>query len=568
MVTRTVAIYARVSTEHEAQLSALDNQIKYYEDLMAKHPEWILYDRYIDEGITGTSTTKRKNFIRMMKDAEDGKFDLIVTREVSRFARNTVDTLQETRKLKKIGVEVWFTEDNIWTLNDEDGELRLTIMATLAQNESKKTSIRVKAGQMVSFRNGVPYGNGNILGYDKLPNHGGYVINPEQAETVKMIFDMYEAGNGVRNIQFALEKAGRKTAMGLTKWAPATVGRILKNSFYCGVVEYRKQYVPDYLEQKKINNHGAVDRVVVEGNHEPIVTRQQYDNVMRIMASKTMPTVNSTHQLKTGAKNSEDVYARKLVCECGSKMNRQKWYVMQDGTVKYAYQCQSTNKTGSYTTRLRKGLSVDGVCQIPMIQRWKMEIQAKLIFQMIFKSRGRVIKMANELLDDCIIDSLDDDGRSDEVKQLNAQLAKYVKMRDALLEMRLLDEIPRDEYATKKKELDEEIKILQDRINSYSNKNVESIDINDRIKVLQYAVEQKLKFDSDKIPDAMIDALVEKIVVHKDYFEWHLRFFDEDVINCLVEGAKPHKAQALLMDDSQLDERQHRPLSLISNAIL
>ena len=137
---RKVAVYARVSTEHEAQISALGNQVQYFDRLFESHPEWELYEKYIDEGITGTSIKKRKNFLRMIEDANNGRFDLIVTREVSRFARNTVDTLQETRKLKKIGVEVYFTEDNIWTMNDEDGELRLTIMATLAQNESKKTS--------------------------------------------------------------------------------------------------------------------------------------------------------------------------------------------------------------------------------------------------------------------------------------------------------------------------------------------------------------------------------------------------------------------------------------------
>ena len=137
---RKVAVYARVSTEHEAQLSALENQIQYYDDLLEKHPDWQLYDRYIDEGITGTSTRKRPNFMRMMSDAENGCFDLIITREVSRFARNTVDALQETRKLKRMGVEVYFTEDHIWTMDDNDGELKLTLMATLAQNESRKTS--------------------------------------------------------------------------------------------------------------------------------------------------------------------------------------------------------------------------------------------------------------------------------------------------------------------------------------------------------------------------------------------------------------------------------------------
>ena len=185
-MTRNVAIYARVSTEHEAQLSALENQVQYYDDLLARHPEWVLYKRYIDEGITGTSVKKRKNFMKMMEDAEAGMFDLIITREVSRFARNTVDTLQETRKLKRMGVEVYFTEDNIHTLDDEDGELRLTIMATLAQNESKKTSQRVKAGMKISMQNGVFYGTGNILGYDKIGKD--MVINEEQAKTVKYIF--------------------------------------------------------------------------------------------------------------------------------------------------------------------------------------------------------------------------------------------------------------------------------------------------------------------------------------------------------------------------------------------
>ena len=165
---RKVAIYARVSTEHEAQISALESQVQYYDDILSRHADWTLVDRYIDEGITGTSIHKRESFMRILKDAKEKKFDLIVTREVSRFARNTVDTLQQTRTLKTYGVEVWFTEDNIWTMNDEDGELRLSIMATLAQNESKKISQRVKAGQMISFKNGVLYGNGNILGYDRV----------------------------------------------------------------------------------------------------------------------------------------------------------------------------------------------------------------------------------------------------------------------------------------------------------------------------------------------------------------------------------------------------------------
>lgn len=151
--------------------------------------------KYIDEGITGTQAKKRPAFMEMIADAKQKKFDLIVTREVCRFARNTVDTLVITRELKEYGVEVFFVEDNIWTM-DGDGELRLSLMATLAQEESRKTSERVRAGQKISRDNGVLYGNGNIIGYDRDKAKGTYVINPEQAETVRIIFDLYSKGYG------------------------------------------------------------------------------------------------------------------------------------------------------------------------------------------------------------------------------------------------------------------------------------------------------------------------------------------------------------------------------------
>ena len=173
---RRVAIYGRVSTEHEAQLSALDNQLQWYDDQVRYHPNWDVVAKYIDEGITGTQAKKRPDFLRMIEDAKQGKFDLIVTREVCRFARNVVDTLVVTRELKSIGVEVFFIEDNIWTM-DGDGELRLSLMATLAQEESRKTSERVKAGQKISRDNGVLYGNGNILGYDRVRKIELYQIN-------------------------------------------------------------------------------------------------------------------------------------------------------------------------------------------------------------------------------------------------------------------------------------------------------------------------------------------------------------------------------------------------------
>ena len=213
---RRVVFYGRVSTEHEAQISALENQMQWYDTQAQEHKNWIIVGRYIDEGITGTQAKKRPAFLNMIEDAKKGKFDLIVTREVCRFARNTVDTLVTTRELRNYGIEVYFVEDNIWTM-DGDGELRLTIMATLAQEESRKVSERVKAGQQISREKGVVYGRGNILGYDRVGDT--YVINEEQAETVRLIYRLYvQDGLGASLIAKELERLGKKTATGMTHW--------------------------------------------------------------------------------------------------------------------------------------------------------------------------------------------------------------------------------------------------------------------------------------------------------------------------------------------------------------
>jgi len=169
--------------------------MQWYDDVARFHPQWNVINRYIDQGITGTQVYKRDAFMRMMEDAKQQKFDLIVTREVCRFARNTVDALVCVRQLAAIGIEVYFVNDNIWTL-DGDGELRLTIMATMAQEESRKISERSLAGQRVSREKGVLYGNGNIFGYTRNKLTKQFEIDPDQAETVKMIFDLYDSGMG------------------------------------------------------------------------------------------------------------------------------------------------------------------------------------------------------------------------------------------------------------------------------------------------------------------------------------------------------------------------------------
>ena len=231
---RRVAVYGRVSTEHEAQASAFENQLEWYQAEMKKHPEWTVAGVYADKGITGTSAKKRPRFMKMIEDAKDGMFDLIITREVSRFARNTVDTLSYVRELRSVKVEVFFISDNIWSF-DDDAELRLTMMASIAQEESRKTSERAKKGQESSRRKGIYYGNGNVLGYIRhcVIEDGvktvTYEIDPEQARTVRKIFDLYLDGKGVRAIKYELESMGYKTATGNKTWYESNISRILQN---------------------------------------------------------------------------------------------------------------------------------------------------------------------------------------------------------------------------------------------------------------------------------------------------------------------------------------------------
>ena len=552
---RVVAIYARVSTEHEAQISALGNQIQYYDDLFEKHPEWELYDRYIDEGITGTSVKKRKNFMRMMQDASKNKFDLIVTREVSRFARNTVDTLQQTRILRREGVEVYFTEDNIWTMNDEDGELRLTIMATLAQNESKKTSVRVKAGQMISFKNGVLYGNGNILGYDRIGKE--YVVNELQARTVRRIFDLYLDGNGVRKIQFVLEKEGHLTATGLTKWQPGNISRILRNPFYCGTIVYRKQFVPDFLEQKKINNFGEVDKVIVEGRHTPIVTKEQFEKVQQILSSKSESVHNKGCR---GKKISKDVWCRKMKCECGSSYNRVTWHKSSEGP-QYAYQCYSQIRTGTFKTRERKGLSTEGICVTKMVPRWKLEVMADIIFQKFWNDREGVLAIANEMLDNCYENEHDNEVL-DRKRDLEDKMELWNRKYNNLLDMRMAGEIEKDRYDEKREQILKEQQHLKKQLEIIGGETGLSDDIYmDKVEILKYGLEQNFNFSTRHIPEEVIDAFIKEIIVCQ------LNLTPDDELKMQVDGRTNNYTVTQTELSSDMTQ-QHRQLLLRESNII
>ena len=527
---RKVAIYARVSTEHEAQLSALENQMDWYKPILNARPDWTLVAQYVDEGITGTSAEKRPQFMKMIDDAKKKKFNMIITREVSRFARNTVDTLQFTRKLKSYGVEVFFINDNIKTF-DGDGELRLTIMATLAQDESRKTSIRVKAGQQTSMENGVVYGNGNILGYDRVGKE--MVINPEQAKTVRMIYDMYLNGMGVTQIQYELEKVGRLTATGKNKWHASYISHMLRNSFYCGIITYHKEYTPDYLVQKKIKNYGDLEILQVQGTHTPIVTVEEYQKVQKILESRTR--VEPTREKgfgRMGKKTHTTVWGRLLICQCGKKFN-QHYYKRSGQKAVIDYQCYTSANHGSQTQRKKRGLSLENTCDSPFIPGWKLDLMAKKIFENYIQNASVTINLAYTMLEKHIADVEEVVDHSDTIQRKQEEFDNLQKKKINLLEMREDGDIDKEYFRERKKEIEISMETLQREIQILSPKPIlqKKTDYQTVLADLKKRLEGYVGSDDKIIPESVIEAFVEKIWVSKDEFRWYLRYDKKDENN-------------------------------------
>ena len=239
-----VAAYCRVSTDDEEQLSSYENQRDYYTDKIMNEPGWTMVDVFADEGKTGTSTCSRKDFLRMIRQCRQGKIDMILTKSVSRFARNTVDTLNFTRELRNLGIPVIFEEQNINSIYPES-EVLITLYGAFAQSESENTSSRVTWGIRQAMRSGHAHLHYKwLLGYERGPD-GKAVIVPEQAETVRFIYQRYLAGDTLRTIKAALEEKGCLTVTGKTEWTPARIQSILTNEKYCGDALLQKTFIQE-----------------------------------------------------------------------------------------------------------------------------------------------------------------------------------------------------------------------------------------------------------------------------------------------------------------------------------
>lgn len=317
-----VAAYCRVSTDNEEQATSYDTQIQHYREYIISKPEWELVDIYADEGISATNTKKRDDFNRMIDDCKLGLIDLVITKSISRFARNTVDCLNYIRELKEMNIPVFFEKENINTM-DAKGEVLITIMASLAQQESESLSQNVKLGMQYRFQQGKIMVNTTcFLGYDK-DDKGNLVINQKQAEVVKRIFREYLEGKSILAICRGLERDKIKTSRGNARWHDSSVRKILENEKYMGDALLQKTYTVDFLNKKRVKNNGIMPQYYVEDSHPAIISKEIFMQVQEEIARRGM--LKDVHGRRKCFSAAHAFSQITFCADCGAEFSRLHW---------------------------------------------------------------------------------------------------------------------------------------------------------------------------------------------------------------------------------------------------
>lgn len=493
-----VASYCRVSTDKEDQSNSFESQQRFFREYIERHPDWELYDVYADEGITGTSTKKRAQFNRMMNDAYGNKFKLIITKEVSRFSRNILDTIAYTRELKALGIGVIFMSDGFSTL-DPDAELRLSIMGSIAQEESRKTSSRVKWGQTRQMERGVVFGK-SMLGYDV--KKGKLSINTEGAEIVKLIFYKYGIEKkGTTVIARELREAGYKTYTGNPIWSDSHILKILKNEKYVGDLVQKKTITPDYLTHAKKYNRGEEDLVMLRDHHEPIISRELW-NLVQEEISKRYRRRNSSSE-----HSNRYIFSGKIICaECGARfISRTK--TRKDGSSYRRWGCFNASRDGKRKMdirgnilgcdvgkQIRDDLAVDMLKYVIM----NLNLNFDWIIQNVTSLAVNAIKNGK-----CSPDS---------PVKLQRQIEKIQGKKSDAIDSFLSGDITKDELQQVKLRYDAELQSLQNRL----VKATDEAENNDEQITLEVHKALESMITCKGISEPYLKALLEYMIVHKD----------------------------------------------------
>ncbi len=335
---KRMAAYCRVSTDQEDQLSSYEAQVTYYTKFINSHPDYDMAGIFADEGITGTNTKKREQFNRMIKDCKAGKIDMIITKSISRFARNTLDCLNYVRTLKDLGIGVLFEKENINTL-DSQGEVLLTILSSLAQDESRSISENATWGIRRRFEQGkVHVNHKKFLGYDK-DEQGNLVIDKKQAVTVRRIYDEYLNGKGYRRIAKELEEDKVPKWNDLYNWHPSNIQQILTNEKYKGDALLQKTYTVDFLNKKRAVNDGEVPKYYVKHSHPAIIESDVWEAV-QLETIRRKEFAERHGITKVDYSSDKNVLSGKVICGiCGKAYRRKSWYNRKTGETRHIWQC-------------------------------------------------------------------------------------------------------------------------------------------------------------------------------------------------------------------------------------
>lgn len=500
-----VAAYCRVSTDREDQANSLTSQKTYFSDYIQQHDDWLLVDIYPDEGISGTTTRHREQFNRMIRDAEMGKIDLILTKEVSRFARNTVDTLEYTRRLKQMGVGVIFTNDNIDT-RDNDGELRLTLMASMAQEESRKTSERVKWGQKRRMEAGVVFGNNCIYGFDL--TGGQLTVKEDEAQVIRHIYHKFlNEGKGTHVIARELYEEGippPKSATG--KWSCVMIRRILRNEKYVGDVLQKKFVTVDFLTHKKVENRGQEEQILLQDHHEAIIDRPTWDAVQAELSRRA------------GKQTDNSKYSNRYWCSgkircgaCGSRfvprINKR-----PNGDIYKIWGCHSRVHYGNW----KKNGQGDYVgCNMRMLNDKALTACVQFVLQQLDLDYDA---LAQELAAD-IQKVLTDTPQGKDLSRLQARQTDLERRKERVMDSYFGGDISKEEMLQMKSKYDEELEKISGQLFQYAD--MERIQT-EQAKNLQELIQVIRK--SVTCSEEVFSEAVEEIVVNEEYIIVKIRY--------------------------------------------
>lgn len=436
---RKTAGYARVSTDREEQATSYESQMTYYMNYIKGRDDWEFVGMYSDEGISATNTKHRNGFKQMITDALDGKIDLIVTKSVSRFARNTVDSLQTVRKLKEKGIEIYFEKENIWTL-DAKGELLITIMSSLAQEESRSISENTTWGRRKQFAKGKgSVGFKHFLGYDK-----DFVINEEEAKTVKLIYKLYASGLSFYAVAKELTYRGIKTPFGKDRWHTSTIRSILTNEKYKGDAIWQKQYTSDFLQKTVKENKGEIPKYYVEEHHDAIIPPEQFDYIQ----------TEITRRKNESRYRGITIFSNKIKCsQCGTWYVPKTWH-SNDKYRKKIYICNYKYKIKGKT------------CKSPHFTEDEIKDMFIRALNRLIKVKKTVGKEMNSLIDDICLDT----DLKMESKKLEREIEDIVSEMNSLIKANANTAQNQEEYLKRENQIRLKYQETRDRLTDINNK--------------------------------------------------------------------------------------------------